>query len=204
MFLDAVSTHLRLEYEFQKKSRILLEKSDDFNVTELSNKRLFDMKITLLRNEMNNKTLLNNFLSNTNFYANIKRKTRGVNFVSNFDSDNDHLFWTLIEAESVHLMYERQLIQYSDWDQLLGPITLSNYDKMQFQFRCLKGKYILNGENRFCFLVDEECPIGYSGKAPDCYDIDRLRDIKASDSQYNSIYLRLNDKILTIFHAIIY
>ena len=142
MFLDAVSTHLRLEYEFQKKSRILLEKSDDFNVTELSNKRLFDMKITLLRNEMNNKTLLNGFLSTTDFYTTIKRKSRKIQSVSNFDDVNDHLFWTLLEAESIHLIYERKSFRYSEWDQLLGPITLSKYDKMQFQFRCLKGKFI--------------------------------------------------------------
>ena len=72
MFLDAVSTHLRLEYEFKNKSRILLEKSANFSVTDLSNERLFDIKRTLLRNEMNNVTLLNDFLSTTDFYANIK------------------------------------------------------------------------------------------------------------------------------------
>ena len=31
------------------------------------------------------------------------------------------------------------------------------------------------------FSVDEECPIGYSGKVPDCYDIDRFRDSQAWD-----------------------
>ena len=72
MFLDSVSTHLRLEYEFQKKSRILLEKSANFSVTDLSNERLFDINRTLLRNEMNNVTLLNDFLSVTDFYASIK------------------------------------------------------------------------------------------------------------------------------------
>ena len=139
MFLDVISSHLRMEYEFQNKSRILLEKSANFNVSELSNKRLFDIRTTLLRNEMNNKTLLNDFLSITDFHANIKRKIPGVKLVSNFENVNDHLFWTLLETESVHLMYGRQPIRYSEWDQLLGPITLSKYDKLQFQFRCLKG-----------------------------------------------------------------
>ena len=146
LILDVISTHLRIEYEFQNKSRILLEKSANFNVTKLSNKELFNMKTTLVRNEINNKTLLNDFLSTTNFYANIKRKRPGVKFISNFDDVNDHMFWTLVETESVHLMYERQTIRYSEWDQLLGPITLSKYDKLQFQFRCLKGQVIYSIE----------------------------------------------------------
>ena len=141
MLLDVISTHLRMDYEFQNKSRILLEKSANFSVTELSKKQLFDIKTTLLRNEMNNKTLLNGFLSTTDFYATIKRKSRKIKSVSNFDDVNDHLFWTLLEAESVYLIYERKSFRYSEWDQLLGPITLSKYDKMQFQFRCLKGKF---------------------------------------------------------------
>ena len=91
---------------------------------------------------MNNKTLLDNFLSKTNFYANVTQKIRSVRFVSNFDSVKDHLFWTILEAESIHLIYERKPIRYSDWDQLLGPITLSKYDKVQFQFSCLKRKFV--------------------------------------------------------------
>ena len=140
MFLDVISTHLRMKYELLNRSQILLEKSAYFSVSELSNKRLFDIKTTLVRNEMTNKTLLNNFLSITDFYVDVKRKTRGINSISNFDDVNDHLFWTLLEAETVHLMYERKPHRYSEWDQLLGPITQSKYDKMQFQFRCLKRK----------------------------------------------------------------
>ena len=143
MFLDVISTHLHMEYEFKHKSRILLEKNTDFDATELSNKRLFDIKTTLLRNKMNNKTLLNDFLSVTDFYANIKHKSRGEKSISNFDETNDHLFWTLLETKSVSLIYERQPHRYSDWDQLLGPITLSKYDKLQFQFRCLEGRIFL-------------------------------------------------------------
>ena len=176
MFLDVISTHLRLEYEFLNKSRLSLEKSADFSASELLNKRLFDTKTTLLRNEITNKTLLNNFLSITDFYVDVKRKTRGVNSVSNFDDVNDHLFWTILESETVHLMYERKPHRYSEWDQLLGPITQSKYDKMQFQFHCLKRKLIYNKKILTVILVNEKCPIGYSGKAPDCYDIDRSKD----------------------------
>ena len=144
IFLDSVSDHLRLEYEFQTKSRILLEKHADFNVTDFSDSKLFNMKSTLRRNNVNKKTLINGYLA-TDFYANIKQKIHGTRFVSNFDEANNHLFWTIIESESIHLLYDRKPKLYGEWDQLLGPLTLSKYDRMQFQFRCLKGfiNYIL-------------------------------------------------------------
>ena len=138
IFLDSVSTHLRLEYVFQNKSRILLEKNTDFYVTELSKNNLFNVKSTFLRNRLNNETLLNGYLA-TDFYANIKQKVKGTKFVSNFEDADKHLFWTIIETESVNLLYDRKPKLYSEWDQRLGALTLSQYDRMQFQFRCLKG-----------------------------------------------------------------
>ena len=141
MFLDSVGTHLRLEYEFQNKSRILLEKHADFNVKEFSDNKFFNMKSTLLRNNVNNNTLINGYLA-TDFYANIMEKVHGSRFVSNFDEGNKHLFWTIIETETIHLLYDRKPKLYSEWDQLLGPLTLSMYDRVQFQFRCLKGLFI--------------------------------------------------------------
>ena len=140
MFHDSVSGHLRLEYEFQNKSRILLGKNANFNVTEFSKTNLFNVKSTLLRNNLNNETLVNGFLA-TDFYANIKEKVKGTKFVSNFDDTYKHIFWTIIETESIHLLYDRKPKLYSQWDQLLGPLTLSKYDRMQFQFKCLKGLY---------------------------------------------------------------
>ena len=140
MFLDSVSNHLRLEYEFQNKSRILLEKDADFNVTEFSDNKFFNMKSTLFRNKVNSETLINGYLA-TDFYANIKQKIPGTRHVSNFDDANKYLFWTIIETETIHLLYDRKPKLYSEWDQLLGPLTLSKYDRMQFQFKCLKGLY---------------------------------------------------------------
>ena len=140
MFLDSVSTHLRLEYEFQNKSRVLLEKHTDFNANNFSKNQLFNIESTMLKNNVNNETLVNGYLA-TDFYANIKQKIQGTKLVSNFDEANKHLFWTLLETESIDLLYERKPKLYSEWDQLLGPLTLSKYDKMQFQFRCLKGSY---------------------------------------------------------------
>ena len=140
MFLDSVSTHLRLEYEYQNKSRILLEKHTDFSTNKFSNNQLFNIKSTLLKNNVNNKTLINGYLA-TDFYANINEKIQGIKHVSNFDEANKHLFWTLIETETVHLLYDRKPKLYSEWDQLLGPLTLSKYDRMQFHFRCLNGLF---------------------------------------------------------------
>ena len=138
IFLDSVGTHLRLEYEFKNKSRILLEKHADFNTTKFSNNQLFNIKSTLLKNNVNNQTLVNGYLA-TDFYANIKQNIKGTTFVSNFDDANKDLFWTIIETESIHLLYDRKPKLYSEWDQLLGPLSLSKYDKMHFQFQCLKG-----------------------------------------------------------------
>ena len=137
MFLDSVSNHLRLEYEFKNKSRVLLEKDADFNVTEFSDSKFFNMKSSSLRNKVSRETLINGFLA-TDFYANIMQKINGTRFVSNFDDANKHLFWTIVETEAIHLLYDRKPKLYSEWDQLLGPLTLSRYDRMQFQFRCLK------------------------------------------------------------------
>ena len=137
MFLDSVGTHLRLEYEFQNKSRILLEKHAHFNMTEFSANKFFNFGTTLLRNNVTHDTLINGYLA-TDFYANIKKKTHGKRFITNFDKASEHLFWTVIETETIHLLYDRKPKLYSEWDQLLGPLTLSRYDRMQFQFRCLK------------------------------------------------------------------
>ena len=69
----------------------------------------------------------------------LKQRIHGTRFVSNFDDANKYLFWTIIETETIHLLYDRKPKLYSEWDQLLGPLTLSKYDRMQFQFQCLKG-----------------------------------------------------------------
>ena len=146
MLLDSVSTHLRLEYEFQNKSRILLEKHALFNVTEFSDNKFFNFETTLLRNNVNNDTLINGYIA-TDFYANVKQKVHGTRFVSNFDKASKHLFWTIIETETIHLIYDRKPKLYSEWDKLLGPLTLSKYDRTQFQFKCFKSLYIQRSRN---------------------------------------------------------
>ena len=138
IFLDSVSNHLRLEYNFQNKSRVLLEKNTDFSGTEFSDNKFFNMKSTLLRNNVNKKTLINGYLA-TDFYANIKQKIKGTELVSNFAEANKHIFWTVVETDKIHLLYDRKPKLYSEWGQILGPLTLSKYDRIQFQFICLTG-----------------------------------------------------------------
>ena len=135
MFLDVVNSHLRVEYESKSMSRILLKKKENLDVKKLSSS--FNVESILLENKMDNNTLLDGFLS-TDLYARIDTKDHKIKFLSNFDNLVDHLFWTIIETESLHLLYDRKPKLYSEWDQLLGPLTLSRYDRMQFQFRCLK------------------------------------------------------------------
>ena len=138
MFLDVVNSHLRVEYESKSMSSILLKKKENLDVKKLSSS--FNVESILLENKMDNNTLLDGFLS-TELYARIDTKDQKIKFLSNFDNLVDHLFWTIIETESLHLLYDRKPKLYSEWDQLLGPLTLSKYDRMQFQFQCLKGVF---------------------------------------------------------------
>ena len=61
-----------------------------------------------------------------------------TNWLSNFD--NNDLFWHIISTKSVELVYSRKKYYYNEWDQFLGPLTQSKYDKFQIQFECLKGE----------------------------------------------------------------
>ena len=132
-----------MEYESENVSRVLLKKNNNLDIKKLSGSNVFNVKSILRENKIDNLTLLDGFLS-TDFYARYKTRNKRIKFVSNFDNVVDHLFWTIIETESVHLLYDRKPKLYSEWDQLLGPLTLSKYDRMQFQFRCLKGCLVIN------------------------------------------------------------
>ena len=70
-------------------------------------------------------------------------------FLSNFDEigAND-LFWNLIPTKSIQLIYNRKQYYYNEWDQFLGPLTLSKYDKFQIQFKCLQGMYSKDNPNQ--------------------------------------------------------
>ena len=78
------------------------------------------------------------------FYANelstkINRILNETKYISNFNDQDSNSFWNLIETYRIHLTYERKSVKYSEWDQFLGPLMLSNYDKMHFHYKCLKG-----------------------------------------------------------------
>ena len=140
LFLDSVTANLRLEYEFRDKSRILLKKHNNFNVTEFPDNKFFNVKSTLLKNDVSKELLIKSYLA-TDFYANIKQVVNGSRFVSNFAEGQEHIFWTIVQTETINLVYDRKPKLYSEWDQLLGPITLSEYDRMHFEFSCLKGLF---------------------------------------------------------------
>ena len=107
MFLDVVNNHLRIEFESKNVSRILLSKNHNLDVKSLTSNKIFNVKSILRENKMDNETLLNGLLS-TDFYARINKKDRMVKVVSNFNNLVDHLFWTIIETESVQLIYDRK------------------------------------------------------------------------------------------------
>ena len=123
MFLDVVNNHLRIEFESKNVSRILLSKNHNLDVKSLTSNKIFNVKSILRENKMDNETLLNGLLS-TDFYARINKKDRMVKVVSNFNNLVDHLFWTIIETESVQLIYDRKPKLYRKWFSTLKIISI--------------------------------------------------------------------------------
>ena len=61
--------------------------------------------------------------------------------LSNFDTLNDYSFWQVLKTNEVQLFYDRKegAAMYHEWDKLLGPLTLSGFDKIKLEFDCLNG-----------------------------------------------------------------
>ena len=84
---------------------------------------------------------------NTQCFSKINRTEDIVDYVSNFEDIHDRFFWKINSTEVLQLIYHRRPVLYNEWDQLVGPLTLSNYDKLSFQFMCMKRKVrLLNSD----------------------------------------------------------
>ena len=116
MFLDVINDHLQLKYTTEKKV--------DRNLSSLlwtSQSGLNDIKA----DESGN--LLTEVLET-------KPKTK---WLSNFEENDE--FWHVISTSSLELVYNRKQYFYNQWDQFLGPLSLSKYDKFHIQFNCSEG-----------------------------------------------------------------
>ena len=122
MFLDVINNHLQLKYTTKDKVDSLLWKSFSSGKTTDTGTEGLKMdetgKITATEIKYNNQT----------------------KWLSNFEKNDD--FWHVISTSSIELVYNRKQYYYSQWDQFLGPLTLSKYDKFQIQFNCMEGSYI--------------------------------------------------------------
>ena len=78
-------------------------------------------------------------------YSKINQTKDIVDYVSNFDDIHDRFFWKVISTEVLQVIYHRKAVLYNEWDQLVGPLTFSNYDKLSFQFMCMKRKIRIVG-----------------------------------------------------------
>ena len=99
---------------------------------------------TITQEVINDQHISRNLL-NTECFLQINRTKNIAEYVSNFDDVQIPSFWKIISTEVLRLIYERKAALYNEWDQLVGPLTLSNYDKLSFQFRCMKRKLSLMG-----------------------------------------------------------
>ena len=73
-----------------------------------------------------------------------KTQSEKVEFhnLSNFNrtSLNTTMFWQVLGSKTLEISYAKKTVLYNEWDQFLGPVTRSKFDKINFQFICLEGK----------------------------------------------------------------
>ena len=146
LFLDVVSHHLRMEYTYEETS------AEKLDIDTLKSSLTAGTNITKFYEQ----------LQSTRLLREVKRKEKVIKYLSNFDQVNDHMFWQILQTKSIKLIYDRKPALYHEWDQLLGPLTQSKYDKLQFQFDCL--------------TVGSKCPSGYFGRVPECHDLDECAE----------------------------
>ena len=168
LLIDVVSGHLRMEYSYKDSYDVHLPKRSTISQEKFTKNELFDVSwdnIDVIKQHYRR------FLK-TNFSIEIPYTNDSVQYLSNFDNVNDFLFWRLLDTNFIRLIYKRKQAHFYEWDQLLGPITMSNYDKMQIQFQCLK--------------YGQKCPIGYYGKIPNCLDVDECAEHYTNKCNHNA------------------
>ena len=146
-----------MKYSTKVEKKIFYPQLKSINETTFRDNNLFNMSTVQDLNQF-----YKGFLS-ADFYSTINSRVEVSEYLSNFDAMNDHLFWKILETDNIQLLYNRNPILYNEWDQLLGPLTRSKYDKIHFQ--------------RICLNIGDKCPVGYRGDVPNCMDNDKLRDI---------------------------
>ena len=116
MFLDVINDHLQLKYSIKNRT----------------DQDLSSMLWT-------SQTTLDNIKADEsgNLMTEVLETKNEDKWLSNFE-ENDQ-FWHVISTSSVELVYNRKQYFYNQWDQFLGPLSISKYDKFQIQFNCSEG-----------------------------------------------------------------
>ena len=142
LFLDVVTDHLFISYTNKEVSQFKLEKQAGLNETIFKENKLFNLSYA--ESKINGSTFFEGFLT-TDFYTKYTTKKKITEPVSNFqqlDGINirPDLFWKILITNQIRLNYKRKPTLYNQWDQWLGPLTSSKYDKIHFERECLKSE----------------------------------------------------------------
>ena len=80
--------------------------------------------------------------NSTECFKKIIKNTPVLHNLSNFNqsSSNTTLFWQVSKSKTLQLFFAKKTALYTEWDQMLGPISISKVDQISLQYICLRGK----------------------------------------------------------------
>lgn len=80
------------------------------------------------------------------FYALTSLPSKQVT-VSNFGQYDDDKFWQMTTTPSLAIHYDRLTVKplQHQWNELLGPLSLSVVDLFGIEYKCLQGNYTQRG-----------------------------------------------------------
>ena len=70
--------------------------------------------------------------NSTECYEITKNEKVELHNLSNFNqtSLNTTMFWQVLGSEELEIFYTKRTVLYNEWDQFLGPVTRSKFDKL--------------------------------------------------------------------------
>lgn len=76
----------------------------------------------------------------SHFYLKYSSPSR-LSLLTNFGQYDNSMFWQMTTSNMLELVYDRRSNKplYSQWNKLVGPVSLSDFDHFQFQYACFKG-----------------------------------------------------------------
>ena len=120
-----------------------LNTSDVSDLTGLSKVELEQMYHALTKSSPEENPDWFETLSSINFKTKLPSQT---SVLSNFGHYDNSTFWQITTSSSLDINYNRRSTKplYNQWNKLVGPVSMSGFDKFQIQYDCFKGKSTLD------------------------------------------------------------